>query len=148
VDRTLTAPSQNVGIRWHRYSESVDDAAMRAHLIELQEIADRHGHEYALMDASPTVVAEVERARSRARVVDSTDATSFVAAGFNERHLYMPLMSFGMFEGEVFDLFDYGPAAGMRLIFIGPRVRFDSLPYSLVTRTDDAGVICGCEEGF
>lgn len=142
------AVSANPGILWHRFASCADDMDLGRRIAELTSEAEEHGHEYLVMRSFYDATEEEERTRRRAAIVRDSDASSHIAAGFKERHLYIPIMAFGMFEGEVFTIFDEGSVAGVRLVFVGPQSRFDTLPYRMSEGVDTSGRICGCAGGF
>lgn len=144
---SLILPGQR-GIKWHRYIECQSDDMLVSRTAELVQQAEAHGHEYSVLQAFFDIKREVERARVRASKVEDDAASSYVALGYTERLLFVPIRSFGLFEGEIFDLFEVGAAAGVRVIFVGTRTGFETLPYALMNSTDDSNHICGCERGF
>ena len=136
------------GLLWHRFALTGSERDLVARINELSRVATEHGHEFSILQSLYDAVEENEQAARRAADVRTQRASSFAAAGFKERHVYVPIVAFGMFEGDIFDIFDAGIEAGVRLVFVGTQERFESLPWRMTQNIDASGRICGCSGGF
>jgi len=134
-------------VRWHRFVEC-DDEQIVDRIAELTSGAAAHGHEFYVMRSFYDAHEEAERARKRAETIRAEGHSSFVAAGFAERHLFQPIMTIGLFEGEVIDVVENGLVAGIRVVFLGSRARFEDMPLVLSSAVDLNAPLCGCSGGF
>lgn len=136
---------------WHRYAQCATDHDTPARLAELRETADAHGHENRILHNISDAADETRRLTDRANAIKSKNAPSYVSAGFGERQVYAPLISCGMYEGEVFQIMEQGEELGVRLIFVGTAERFELLPFGLRMKFDNeplSGDVCLCASGF
>lgn len=135
------------GVRWHRFVEA-EPELIAAKLSELVDRFSSHDHDcrviWSLLDAEE---AQREAVR-RANKIEAAHASSAFALGMAEAVILLPIAFFGLFEEVVFNIFDLGVAAGVRLVFVGTAAQADSLPYRILTSIERTESVCGCEAGF
>lgn len=136
------------GLRWHRFFRCDADIDMLPAVQYLSDRARSHGHEYVAMRSFFDAVDELEVVKNRLATIRERAVRTAAEAGFPEKHLLLPISVIGMFEGEVLELSRVAPSAGIRIVYIGTRERFDSMPYMLCAAVNLDADLCGCDSGF
>lgn len=144
---TLILPGQR-GVRWHRFVESREDSRLAVDIDALMRSMSEHRHQSVVVNSTSTATEEARLVRARVKRVRDAGVTSAAALDLPERIVISPIISFGLFEGELFEIFEHGMTAGVRLVFVGTRDRFGTMPYRMMNSLEVSAGACTCDLGF